>query len=151
MNSLRHLLLWLQAATGAVKGLQDEADTGKASSERLQQMVASLTADNLMFVMRLKKRERELQAASEERDELQLEVDEQRGPWLDEVSCDADHEGCKHCDADLSMLKSWTGTCSAAADSAGCSILSKSLLIRACARGDCSIVDEKLVLWFSKM
>ena len=83
---LRHFLVWLQAATDVVKGLQNDADKAKATSERLQQMVASLTADNLMFVMRLKKSERELQAASEERDELRLEVDQQRGPWLDEVS-----------------------------------------------------------------
>lgn len=48
-------------------------------------MVASLTADNLVFVMRLKKSERELHAATDERDELRMAVNEQRGPWFDEV------------------------------------------------------------------
>ena len=83
--NLGDLSIILQAATDAVKGLADEATKAKAASERLQHMVASLTADNLVFVMRLKKSERELQAASQERDELQLAADEQRGPWFDEV------------------------------------------------------------------
>lgn len=74
-----------QAATEGVQGLQAEASKAKATAERLQQMVASLTADNLVFVMRLKRSERELVAVREERDELRLAADEQRGPWFDEV------------------------------------------------------------------
>ena len=54
-------------------------------AERHQEMVASLTADNLVFVMRLKHCEGELLSAGQERDELRLVVDEQKGPWFDEV------------------------------------------------------------------
>ena len=54
-------------------------------AERHQEMVASLTADNLMFVMRLKQCEGELLSAGQERDELRLAVDQQEGPWFDEV------------------------------------------------------------------
>ena len=54
-------------------------------AERHQEMVASLTADNLMFVMRLKQCEGELLSAGQERDDLRLAVDEQKGPWFDEV------------------------------------------------------------------
>ena len=75
----------MQAATDGLQGLQAEANKAKATADRLQHMVASLTADNLVFVMRLKKSERELHATTEERDELRLAVDEQRGPWFDEV------------------------------------------------------------------
>ena len=75
----------MQEATNGFQSLIAEASKAKATAERLQHMVASLTADNLVFVMRLKKSERELQAATEERDELRLAVDEQRGPWFDEV------------------------------------------------------------------
>lgn len=75
----------MQAATEGLQGLQTEASKAKATAERLQQMVASLTADNLVFVMRLKKTERELLAVTADRDELRLEAEEQRGPWFDEV------------------------------------------------------------------
>ncbi len=75
----------LQAATGAVQGLQAEMAKGKAVAERHQQMVASLTADNLVFLMRLKKCEGDLMSAVQERDELRLAVEEQRGPWFEEV------------------------------------------------------------------
>ena len=75
----------MQAAIGLMKGLQADAAKAKAVAERHQEMVASLTADNLMFVMRLKKCEGDLASAVEERDELRLAVDEQKGLWFDEV------------------------------------------------------------------
>lgn len=76
----------LQAAQDLVEGLRSEAAKARAMAERHQEMVASLTADNLMFVMRLKHCEGELLSAGQERDELRLAVDEQKGPWFDEVT-----------------------------------------------------------------
>lgn len=75
----------MQAALDSVEGLKAEAAKAKAMAERHQEMVASLTADNLMFVMRLKQCEGELLSAGQERDDLRLAVDEQKGPWFDEV------------------------------------------------------------------
>lgn len=75
----------LQAALNSVEGLKQEAAQARAMAERHQEMVASLTADNLMFVMRLKQCEGELVSASQERDELRLAVDQQKGPWFEEV------------------------------------------------------------------
>lgn len=75
----------MQVALNSVEGLRQEAAQARAMAERHQEMVASLTADNLMFVMRLKQCEGELVAASQERDELRLAVDQQKGPWFDEV------------------------------------------------------------------
>ena len=75
----------MQVALSSVEGLQAEASNARALAERHQGMVASLTADNLMFVMRLKKCEGDLVSAVQERDELRLAVEEQKGPWFDEV------------------------------------------------------------------
>ena len=51
------------------------------------QVVAKLTADNLMFLMNLKKAEADLTAANQDRAQLRLAVEKQRGPWFDEVRC----------------------------------------------------------------
>lgn len=75
-----------QAAISRVESLQTEAAKAKAVAERHQEMVASLTADNLVFLMRLKRCEGDLVSAVQERDELRLAVEEQRGPWFEEVA-----------------------------------------------------------------
>ena len=80
----------MQAATSVVDALKAEAARAKATADRHQDMVASLTADNLVFLMRLKKCEGELGSAVQERDELRLAVEEQRGPWFDEVHHNSD-------------------------------------------------------------
>ena len=49
------------------------------------QTVAKLTADNLVFLMNLKKTEAELAAANQEKLQLRLAAEKQRGPWFDEV------------------------------------------------------------------
>lgn len=49
------------------------------------QTVAKLTADNLVFLMNLKKAEAELAAANQEKLQLRLAAEKQRGPWFDEV------------------------------------------------------------------
>ncbi|KAL0044645.1 hypothetical protein WJX82_003896 [Trebouxia sp. C0006] len=74
-----------QAASSRVEGLQTEAAKAKVVAERHQEMVASLTADNLVFLMRLKRCEGDLVSAVQERDELRLAVEDQRGPWFEEV------------------------------------------------------------------
>ena len=48
--------------------------------------MAKLTADNLVFLMNLKKAEADLAAANQERASLKLAAEKQRGPWFDEVS-----------------------------------------------------------------
>jgi hypothetical protein len=47
--------------------------------------VARLTADNLVFMAKLRAAESAAAAASAERDELVLALEEHKGPWLDEV------------------------------------------------------------------
>jgi hypothetical protein len=49
------------------------------------QVVAKLTADNLVFLMQLKKAEADLAAANKERAALKLAAEQQRGPWFDQV------------------------------------------------------------------
>lgn len=49
------------------------------------QVVAKLTADNLMFLMQLKKAEADLATANQERAQLRLAAEQQRGPWFDQV------------------------------------------------------------------
>lgn len=49
------------------------------------QVVAKLTADNLVFMMKLKQAEQQLRATIAERDTFKLAVEENKGPWFDEV------------------------------------------------------------------
>ena len=55
-------------------------------SHRHQAAVAQLTGDNLVLVLRAKAAEDEAGALKREREELRAAIDEQRGPWFDEVS-----------------------------------------------------------------
>jgi plasmid stability protein len=48
--------------------------------------VAQLTADNLVLLLRVRAAEEEAAAAKKEREELRAALDEQRGPWFDEVA-----------------------------------------------------------------
>jgi hypothetical protein len=52
------------------------------------QAVARLTADNLVFMAKLRAAESAAAAASAERDELVLALEEHKGPWMDEVRHD---------------------------------------------------------------
>ena len=74
------------------QGVQDKALQGKGRVTNWRshplwpdQAVAKLTADNLVFLMSLKKVEAELAAANQERAQLRLAAERQRGPWFDEV------------------------------------------------------------------
>jgi hypothetical protein len=50
------------------------------------QAVARLTADNLVFMARLRAAEAAAAAAVAERDEYRLALEQHKGPWMDEVS-----------------------------------------------------------------
>lgn len=49
------------------------------------QAVAHLTADNLVFLARLRAAEAGAAAAAAERDELKMALEQHKGPWMDEV------------------------------------------------------------------
>lgn len=49
------------------------------------QAVARLTADNLVFMARLRAAEAGAAAAVAERDEYKLALEQHKGPWMDEV------------------------------------------------------------------
>jgi hypothetical protein len=67
----------------------------------LPQAVARLTADNLVFMAKLRAAESAAAAASAERDELVLALEQHKGPWMDEVRgciivCIFTTETCMH-------------------------------------------------------
>jgi hypothetical protein len=55
-------------------------------------VVAQLTADNLVLLMQLRKAEADLDAGQQERSQLRLAVERQKGPWFAEVGAPA---GCQ--------------------------------------------------------
>lgn len=61
------------------------AEKAAAASHKHQAAVAQLTGDNLVLVLRSKGAEDEAAALRKEREELRAAIDEQRGPWFDEV------------------------------------------------------------------
>ncbi|KAK9861632.1 hypothetical protein WJX84_002785 [Apatococcus fuscideae] len=66
--------------------MRKEAGRWQATAVRHQEAVAGVTADNVVFLMRLQRCEAELASATASRDELRLAAEEQRGPWFDEDS-----------------------------------------------------------------
>eukprot|EP00798_Chlamydomonas_sp_ICE-L_P018915 gene18915-25475_t len=72
-------------AIAALDSIKMEACKATSNAERHQEVVARLTADNLMFLLNLKKAEADLAAANQERSQLRLAAEEQRGPWFDQV------------------------------------------------------------------
>jgi hypothetical protein len=79
------------------------------------QVVARLTADNLVFMAQLKAAEAAAAAAAAERDELRLALEQHKGPWMDEVRdtlCTAD------CAAASAAMAVTAFTCCAAVPSA---------------------------------
>lgn len=55
-------------------------------AEKHQKAVAKLTADNVVQLLRLNQCQEKLTAATQERDSLQEQIAEKRGPWFDAVS-----------------------------------------------------------------
>ena len=76
----------VQEATLQLGSARDRAERARQSSERHQQGLAKLTADNVVLMLRLRQCEAGLAAATTERDALKMESSEKRGPWFEEVS-----------------------------------------------------------------
>ena len=70
----------------ALEGAKAATERAVEGSRKHQAAVAQLTGDNLVLVLRAKAAEDEVGALKREREELRAAMDEQRGPWFDEVS-----------------------------------------------------------------
>lgn len=68
-----------------LEGAKAATEKAADSSHKHQAAVAQLTGDNLVLVLRAKAAEDEVAALKKEREELRAAIDEQRGPWFDEV------------------------------------------------------------------
>ncbi|CAL5222611.1 g5005 [Coccomyxa viridis] len=68
-----------------LQGVKAATEKAAASGHKHQAAVAQLTGDNLVLVLRAKAAEDEVTALKKEREELRAAIDEQRGPWFDEV------------------------------------------------------------------
>lgn len=55
------------------------------SIEQSQKIIAQVTADNLVFLTKFKDAEEKYRACDARREELQLMVDDQKGPWFDKI------------------------------------------------------------------
>jgi hypothetical protein len=68
----------------------DEAQKQTTATNRHKAAVAKLTADNMVFLMRLKESEVECRAAREEADSMRMELEEIRGVWFDKARKDVE-------------------------------------------------------------
>ncbi len=68
-----------------LQGAKAATEKAAASGHKHQAAVAQLTGDNLVLVLRAKAAEDDVTALKKEREELRAAIDEQRGPWFDEV------------------------------------------------------------------
>ncbi len=78
-------LLTLQEMREELSRARAAAEKAAEASHKHQAAVAQLTGDNLVLVLRSKGAEDEAAALRKEREELRTAIDEQRGPWFDEV------------------------------------------------------------------
>lgn len=91
---------------------KEEAEKASRAAEKHQKAIAKLTADNVVQLLRLKQSEASLAAATAERDALQLEVSNIRGPWyaqvsdgsVDKVSTPLHHRSLTDCEFERSDL-----------------------------------------------
>ena len=65
---------------------RERAEKSSDLAEKHQKAVAKLTADNVVQLLRLNQCQDRLSAATQERDSLQEQISEKRGPWFDAVS-----------------------------------------------------------------
>jgi len=68
----------------------ERADKAEAANVRHKEAVAKLTADNMVFLMRLKESETELRDARAEADSMRGELEESRGAWFDKARRDVE-------------------------------------------------------------
>ena len=75
----------MQTVEASAESWQAQADRAERLSQRHQDALAQQTGDNLVLVLKLRQAEDAARAAAGQRDALQLEVQRQQGPWLDQV------------------------------------------------------------------
>ena len=68
----------------------ERADKAESANVRHKEAVAKLTADNMVFLMRLKESETELRDARAEADSMREELEESRGAWFDKARRDVE-------------------------------------------------------------
>jgi hypothetical protein len=68
----------------------ERVDKAESANVRHKEAVAKLTADNMVFLMRLKESETELRDARAEADSMRLELEESRGAWFDKARRDVE-------------------------------------------------------------
>ncbi|CAL8461789.1 g1320 [Coccomyxa elongata] len=69
----------------ALEAADAAAERASKNTAKHQAAVAQLTGDNLVLMLRVRAAEEEAAAGRKEREELRAALDEQRGPWFDEV------------------------------------------------------------------
>ena len=68
----------------------EESEKNSVNNSRHKEAVAKLTADNMVFLMRLKESEVEARDAKAEADSMRLELEESRGQWFDRARKDVE-------------------------------------------------------------
>ena len=76
----------VQEVRAELVGAKAATEKAVEGSHKHQAAVAQLTGDNLVLVLRAKAAEDEADVLKKEREEMRAAIDEQRGPWFDEVS-----------------------------------------------------------------
>jgi hypothetical protein len=79
-----------RAVTREAVNALDRAEKSERANTRHKEAVAKLTADNMVFLMRLKESEVELREARDEADSMRLELEERRGKWFDTARKDVE-------------------------------------------------------------
>ena len=79
-----------ERANATAADLERRCAKAESSNERHKEAVAKLTADNMVFLMRLKESEEESRAARAEADSMRGELDESRGAWFDKARKDVE-------------------------------------------------------------
>ena len=68
----------------------ERVEKAESANVRHKEAVAKLTADNMVFLMRLKESETELRDARAEADSMRVELEESRGAWFDKARRDVE-------------------------------------------------------------
>jgi hypothetical protein len=75
----------LQEARAALAAAQGAAERARGAAAKHQAAVAALTGDNLVLLLRVRGAEDAAGALRAERDALKTSLEEQKGPWFEEV------------------------------------------------------------------